>query len=91
MQTIQCLIPETQKLGSTFSEIYFSQIYFQRDLLLTRLPKSCPKVDPAPPKRRRHRTLAPRFCAEWSDREIRSSHGGCFRDHFGAYVPGAKS
>ena len=28
------------------------------------------------------KTFAPKFCAEWSDREVHSSHGDYFRDHF---------
>ena len=30
--------------------------------------------------------FAPKFCAEWSDREVHSSHGGYFRDTFCVYV-----
>ena len=28
------------------------------------------------------KTFAPKFCAEWSDREVHSSHGDHFRDYF---------
>ena len=28
------------------------------------------------------KTFAPKFCAEWSDREVHSSHGENFRDYF---------
>ena len=34
------------------------------------------------------KTLAPKFCAELSDREIHSSHGDYFRCHFCVYVSG---
>ena len=32
--------------------------------------------------------FAPKFCAEWSDREIPSSHGDHFRDYFSFYASG---
>ena len=32
------------------------------------------------------KTFAPKFCAEWSDREVHSSHGDHFRDNFFVYV-----
>ena len=32
------------------------------------------------------KTLAPKFCAECSDREVDSSHGDRFRDYFCVYV-----
>ena len=36
------------------------------------------------------KTFAPKFCAEWSDREIRNSYGDYFRDNFCVYVSGPK-
>ena len=36
-------------------------------------------------------TLAPEVCAEWSDREIHSSHGDYICDDFYVYVSGPKS
>ena len=32
------------------------------------------------------KTFAPKFCAEWSNREVHSSHGDHFRDNFCVYV-----
>ena len=32
------------------------------------------------------KTFAPKFCAEWSDREVHSSHGDHFRDNVRVYV-----
>ena len=37
------------------------------------------------------KTLAPKFCAECTDRRIHSSHGAYFRDHFCACVSGQLS
>ena len=37
------------------------------------------------------KSLAPKFCAKWSDREMHSSHGDYFRDHFCLYVSGPLS
>ena len=37
------------------------------------------------------KTLAPKFCEEWSDREVHSSHGDCFRCNFCVYVSGQLS
>ena len=34
---------------------------------------------------------SPKLCSEWSDREIHSSHGDPFREHFCAYVSGQLS
>ena len=35
--------------------------------------------------------FAPKFCAEWSNREVHSSHRDHFRDHFHVYVLGQLS
>ena len=37
------------------------------------------------------KTFAPKFCAEWSDREVHSSYGDYFRDHFYVYVLGPQN
>ena len=37
------------------------------------------------------KAFAPKFCAEWSDQEIQSSHKDYFGDHFCVYVSGPKS
>ena len=49
------------------------------------------KVTPIPKKVVITKTLALKFCAELSNREIHSSHGDYFRDHFYVYVSGPKS
>ena len=40
------------------------------------------KLTPIPKNVIVTKTFAPKFCAEWSDQEIHSSHGDYFRDHF---------
>ena len=35
--------------------------------------------------------FAPKFCAEWSDREVHSSHEDHFHDHFYVYVSAPKN
>ena len=37
------------------------------------------------------KTFAPKFRSEWSDREVHSSHGDYFRDHFCVYASGPLS
>ena len=37
------------------------------------------------------KTCVQKFCAEWYDREIHSSYGDYFREHFCVYVSGPKS
>ena len=49
------------------------------------------KFDPDPKKKAVITKLfAPKFCAECTDREIPSSDGDHFRDHFYVYVSGPK-
>ena len=50
-----------------------------------------PQVDPDPQNAVVAKTFAPRFCAEWSNREVRSLDGVYFRDHFCVYVSGPLS
>ena len=50
-----------------------------------------PQVAPDPKKVVVIKRFAPKFCAEWSDREIHSSHGGNFHDNFYVYVSGQLS
>ena len=49
------------------------------------------KIDPDPWNLIVTKLFAPKFCAEWSDRELHSSHGDHFRDHFHVYVSGPVS
>ena len=37
------------------------------------------------------KTLAPKFWSEPSDREVHSSYGNYFRDHFCVFVSGSKT
>ena len=56
--------------------------------LMVRLPT--PMVD-FPKNAVVTKTFAPKFRSEPSDREVHSSHGDYFRDHFCVYVSGPKS
>ena len=49
------------------------------------------KLIPIPKSAIVTKPFAPKFFAEWSDREIHSSHGDDFRDHFCVYVSGPRS
>ena len=54
-------------------------------------PKFCPdgrSPGPDPKNAIVTKLFAPKFCAECTDRELRSSHGDHFRDHFCVYVIG---
>ena len=57
-------------------------------------PRSCPNVDqkltPIAKNAFVTKLLAPKFCAEWSDREIHSSYGDPFREHFCVYASRSK-
>ena len=47
-----------------------------------------PKCDPDRKNVVITKLFAPEFCAEWSNREVHSSHGDHFRDYFCVYVSG---
>ena len=55
----------------------------------TRLPTSGWPIGCGRPKKVVFtKTFAPKFCVEWSDREIHNSHRDYFRDYFCVYVSG---
>ena len=49
------------------------------------------KIDPNLKNAVVAKTFARKFCAEWSDREVHSSHGEHFRDNFYVHVSGQLS
>ena len=49
------------------------------------------KIDPDPWNLIVTKLFAPKFCAEWSDREVHSSYREHFHDHFYVYVSGSKN
>ena len=65
----------TALTGTTFVTI---SVFISRGQKLTPITKSVVVT----------KLFAPKFCAEWSDREIDSSHGDHFLDNFCFYVSG---
>ena len=55
------------------------------------IPKACQKLTQIPKNVVITKLFAPKFRAECTDRELHSSHGDHFLDHFHVYVSRPKS